>query len=174
MRRLLLILLVTDLLLALGSLGWGGTPALISSQVAFWTSLLVVAASFESYRRMVHRRLEQGMVAPEQRDLLDRIEDPHELYEDEEVTNDPENFKEIFKEEKERMKAKRRSPAKVAKDAVPAFSIWRLGAYGLLVFGFFFLQSNGYLSIPVYLLSLALPIVVSVGVLVSTGVRDAG
>lgn len=172
MRRLLLILLITDLLLAIGALGWGGEPGLYSSQVAFWTSLLVVAASFGSYRRMVRRRLEQGMVAPEERDLLDKVEDPYELY-DEDGETPPEDFKEAIREEKKRMKAQRRSPVKVARDAVPAFSLWRIGAYGLLAVGFFFLQSNGYLRIPVYLLSLAIPIVVTVWVLVTEGGRDA-
>ena len=173
MRLLLLTLLIADLLLAIAAMGWGGLPALYSSQVAFWTSLLVVAASFGSYRRMVRKRLEQGMVAPEERDLLDKMEDPYGLYEEEEERK-PEDFREAIKEEKKRMKAERRSPVKVARDAVPSFSLWRVGAYGALVLGFFFLQNNGYLVIPVYLLSLGLPIVLSVGVLVSTGARDAG
>ncbi len=171
-RKLLIVLLSVDLLLLPLSWIWKGVPGIYSSQIAFWTSLAVVLASFGSYRRMVAQRIEAGMVASEERDPLEKIEDPYELY-DEEETEPSENFREMVKEEKRRMKAQRRSPMKVARDAVPAFSLWRLGAYGLLVLGFFYLQGRGVLSLPVYLLSLALPIVLTVWVLLQSGVRDA-
>ncbi len=164
MRRLILILGVADLLLAIVAFVAGGVPALASSQVGFFSSLLVVAASFGSYRRMVRQRLAAGMAAPETRDNIDRMEDPYGIYDDEEsgAPESPENFREIVREEKARLKKSRRSPAKVARDAVPAFSPWRLGAYALLVLGFFFLRGKGWLVLAAYLPALALPIVVTV------------
>ena len=167
MRRLILILGVADLLLAVVAFVAGGVPALASSQVGFFSSLLVVAASFGSYRRMVRQRLAVGMAAPETRDSIDRMEDPYGLYDDEEPGNGEgeetaENFREIVREEKARLKKSRRSPARVARDAVPAFSPWRLGAYALLVLGFFFLRGKSWLLLAAYLPALALPIVVTV------------
>jgi hypothetical protein len=66
------------------------------------------------------------------------------------------------------MKKQRRSPLRTAKDAAPAFSLWRLGAYGILVLGFFLLRDNGWLHLGAYLGSLALPIVLAVWTLMRT------
>ncbi|WP_456457734.1 hypothetical protein [Nitratifractor sp.] len=177
MRRLILILGLVDLLLAIVAFMAGGVPALVSSQVGFFSALLVVAASFGSYRRMVRQRLEAGMVAPQTRDSIDRMEDPYGLYDEESGSGEgeetSENFREIVREEKARLKKSRRSPAKVARDAVPAFSPWRLGAYALLVLGFFFLRGKGWLLLAAYLPALALPIVVTVWFLLGREGADA-
>ena len=178
MRHLIVTLGLVDLLLALLASLAGGVPALASSQVGFFSSLLVVAASFGSYRRMVRQRLAAGMAVPETRDSIDRMEDPYGLYDDEEPKScereeSTENFREIVREEKARLKKSRRSPAKVARDAVPAFSPWRLGAYAFLVLGFFFLRGKGWLVLAAYLPALALPIIVTVWYLLGRGGTDA-
>ena len=173
MRRLIVSLFIVDLLAAFAAWLAGGVPALASMQVGFFSSLLVVAASFGSYRRMVRRRLEAGMAAPEDRDVIDRMEDPYGLDDDESgETEEERNLREIVRDEKARLKKARRSPAQAARDAVPAFSLWRLGAYALLVAGFFFLQGRGILVLAAYLPALALPIVVTVWTLVSRGGDD--
>ena len=174
MRQVVMLLLGVGVILGVTVWMLGGNPELWSSQVGYWSSALIVVASFGSYRRMVEKRLEQGMVATEDRDALEKIEDPYELYDEEEPQSSATDLRETIREEKRRLKNNRRSPLQTARDSAPAFSFWRLGAYGVLVAGFFALQGNGMLSIPAYLLSLALPIVLTVGYLVQTGVRNAG
>jgi hypothetical protein len=153
-------------LLLLVTLLSGDRALIASAQVAYWSSTLVVLASFRSYRRMVQQRLEAGMIPDTgaDRDLIDRIEDPHDLYTD--TASAPEDeakpVRELIREEKQRIKAQRRSPLQSARDAVPAFSFWRLGAYGVLAVGFFFLQSRHWLHLGAYLIALALPVVLAV------------
>ena len=168
MKATLWTLAVGGVLLLLVTFLFGDRAVIASAQVAYWSSALVVLASFRSYRRMVRQRLEAGMI-PEtgaDRDLIDRIEDPHDLYTDTETegegTEEKKPVREMIREEKQRIKAQRRSPLQTARDAVPAFSLWRLGAYGLLAVGFFFLQSRHWLHLGAYLISLALPVVLAV------------
>jgi len=171
MRRLLPTLGIGAVLLLLATLLSPERSILVSAQLAYWSSVLVVLASFGSYRRMVRKRLEAGMV-PEtgaDRDSIDKLEDPYDLYGDEEEAPEPErSLRETIREEKRRMKKNRRSPMATARDAVPAFSFWRLGAYGVLVLGFFFLRAQGMLHLGAYLLSLGLPIVLAVWTLMRT------
>jgi len=174
MRRLLLTLAAGAAVLLLVTLP-GGRSVLLSAQVGYWSSVLVVLASFGSYRRMVLRRLEAGMI-PEtgaDRDTIDKLEDPYDLYgEEEDQSGEGRSVRELIREEKARMKRSRRSPMATARDAVPAFSLWRLGAYGVLVLGFFFLRGEGVLHLGAYLGSLALPIVLAVWVLMATEGRN--
>jgi hypothetical protein len=155
-----------------------GTPkVLISAQVGYWSAVLVVLASFGSYRRMVRARLEAGAIPADgsDRDTLEKIEDPFDLYGEEEApaAEEPKPLKEIVREEKARMKKQRRSPLEAARDAAPAFSLWRLGAYGMLVLGFFLLRDNHWLHLGAYLGSLALPIALAVWSLMKTEGRHA-
>jgi len=176
MRTTLWTLLAGGALLLLLTLFLGDRSVIASAQTAYWSSALVVLASFGSYRRMVQRRLEAGMI-PEtgaDRDLIDRIEDPHDLYGEEEAAETQEKpVRQMIREEKQRMKAQRRSPLQTARDAVPAFSFWRLGAYVVLVVGFFFLQSRHWLHLGAYLVALALPIVLAVWSLMRQESADA-
>ncbi|WP_457606566.1 hypothetical protein [Nitratifractor sp.] len=172
MRRIALTLGIGAVLLLAIAYLTGGASAALSSQVGYWSSVLVVAASMGSYRRMVRQRLEAGMVGVEERDPLEKIDDPHGLYEEEEPAV-PETPREMVREEKARLKKQRRSPLQVGRDAVPAFSFWRLGAYGILVLGFFILLGLGMMNLAAYLPALALPIVLVVWQLVTTGGRDA-
>jgi hypothetical protein len=176
MGRLVVLLAAGSLLLLLITLAFGERATVASSQVGYWSAALVVLASFGSYRRMVRRRLEAGMV-PESgadRDVIDKMEDPFALY-DEKTESSPEisSAKETIREEKARLKKRRRSPLAVARDSVPAFSPGRLGAYGVLVLGFFFLRNQGLLQVGAYLGSLALPIVLAVWYLMMTEARNA-
>jgi len=176
MRHLLSTLGIGAVLLFLATLLSPERSVWISAQVAYWSSVLVVLASFGSYRRMVRQRLEAGMV-PEtgaDRDSIDKLEDPYDLYGEEEEPKEPErSLRETIREEKQRLKKHRRSPMETARDAVPAFSLWRLGAYGVLVLGFFFLRGQGILHPGAYLLSLGLPIVLAVWSLMRTEGRHA-
>jgi hypothetical protein len=174
MKGLLLLLVAGALLLlALSSIA-GASPVLLSAQVGYWSATLVVLASFRSYRKMVRDRLSAGAIPDGgiERDVIDRQEDPYDLYGEEEG-GEPPSPREAIREEKRRLKRQRRSPLQTARDAVPAFSLWRLGAYGMLILGFFFLRDRGMLHPGAYLGSLALPIVLAIWYLMVTEGRRA-
>jgi cytochrome c biogenesis protein CcdA len=88
----------------------------------------------------------------EDRDKVDEIDDPFDLYsqdiepiKEEELT--PEKIKEIIKEEK--TKVKRNSFKNTLFSAGGFVSIYRLLGYGILIFGFFALNNNNlFLPIP--------------------------
>jgi len=168
MIKIINVLLIVDILVIIASLLIGERDWFINSQVGYITSSLVVLASFVSYSNMVKKSLKNGVVVPEDnRDTIDKIEDPYDLYsKDEDNLDEKENFKEIVKEEKERLKKNKRSIWQVTKDSRASFSIYRLGAYGLLILGFFYLNNNHKLDISPYLIGLSLPPIIVIVTLI--------
>ncbi len=147
---------------------------LYSSQIGYWSTALIVFASMASYRNMVAKRLEQGAIPhDDDRDTLDKIEDPYDLYSEEEP-KESSDIAAAIKEEKAKLKANRRSVAEVAKDSKASLSPFRLASYGVLIGGFFFLNQNHYLHIPSYIVSLGLPMIVTVAVLLRSAHKSHG
>jgi fatty acid desaturase len=153
---------------------FAGEGWIVNTQVGFWSSALVMGASMFSYAQMVRGRLAQGDVAPsDDRDTIDTLEDPFDLYSEtseetessESESADAETIKATIREEKARLKSQHRSVGQTLRDARPFMSLYRLGAYGVLVFGFLYLQANGLLAPLPYLIGLGVPVAVSVGVL---------
>jgi len=132
----------------------------INLQIAFLSSLFVILGSSFAYRKMVANQVDSKMVE-EKRDLLDEIEDPHELYDDEPINDAPVeelDLKEIVKEE--RAKIKTFSVKSMKHGARGSVSAFRLVPYVFLVLGFIALKNNELLDIAVYLPSLLAGIVV--------------
>ncbi len=150
----------------------GGKGALYSTLIGYWSTVAIVLASFKSYQNMVQARLNAGSVGAEydDRDTIDKLEDPYSLYDDNHPQ--PQNSTEMIKEEKKRLKRNRRKITQVAKDSKPAFSIYRVFAYALLVAGFFYLNSTKELNIFYYLSSIAIPIFIVVFLLVNEGAKN--
>jgi len=126
----------------------------INIQVAFLSSLFVIMGSSFAYRKMINNQVDSKMVE-EKRDLLDEIEDPHELYDDSPINDTPAeelDLKEIVKEE--RAKIKTLSVASMKHGARGSVSAFRLVPYVFLVLGFIALKNNELLDIAVYLPSL--------------------
>lgn len=152
--------LLLDLLLGVYFLIQGDMTALLNTQVAALSAALVAAGSFMGYRHAIKEQVEnlEGGVADEQ-DLLDKIDDTYELFEEEEEINEAElsseEIKTIFNEEKAKVKQKS-SVKNVVRSYKGIFSPFRLFAYGFLVFGFFWLEGNANLLILPYLLGLSL------------------
>ena len=96
--------------------------------------------------------------------IIDKLEDPYDLYSEDEVVEEK-TLAETIKEEKKKGKANRRSIYQTIKDTKAALSFYRLGAYALLILGFLYLNRQGLLHIPSYILSLGLPSVILVWVL---------
>ena len=132
----------------------------INLQIAFLSSLFIILGSSYAYRRMVKNQVASDM-AEDKRDLLDEIEDPHELYDDEPINNVPArelDLKAIVKEEKKKIKTF--SIVSMKHGVKGGTSLFRLVPYLFLVLGFIALKNNELLDIAVYLPSLLIGIVV--------------
>ena len=166
-KKILNTLLAIDIGIILFCMLSGNRNWLYTTQIGFFTSALVIAASMASYRRMIEKRLEYGAVPVEdERDKLDKIDDPYDLYSDEVIPEEKElsreEFVEVVNEEKAKQKANRRSISDVIKDTRAFLSLYRIAAYGLLILGFFYLNRNDYLHIPSYFFALSVPPVIVV------------
>lgn len=166
--KIVKLLLILDLLLIAGSMIFFDTKVLYNTQIGFFSSALVMIGSMFSYRRMVNKRVEHNIITmDDSKDVIDKLEDPHDLY-SEDIVEDPDvDLREAIKEERARMKANKRSLFQTLKDTKGALSIYRMSAYILLVLGFFYLHRHELLHVPSYLISLTLPIIGIVWVLVS-------
>ena len=167
--KILKVLLFVDLLLLLGSLFFGGKVWVYNTQIGFISATLIMIASVISYRRMVNTRVEHGIVTmDDSKDVIDKLEDPYDLY-SEEITESEEeqDLVEVVKEERKKLKQNRRSLGQTLKDTKAALSIYRLAAYAVLILGFMYLNRQGLLHIPSYLLALSLPPMIIVIMLVT-------
>ena len=147
-----------------------------STQIGFISASLVMLASMKSYRRMVDTRVEHNIVTyDDSKDVIDQLEDPYDLYSEEIIDeespqgHDIENSEqrdlvEVVKEERKKQKDGR-SLTQILKDTKAALSVYRLGAYVVLILGFLYLNRHGLLHIPSYILAISIPMVVMVSVL---------
>jgi hypothetical protein len=96
----------------------------------------------------------------EDRDLLDKIEDPHELFNEQEINDAPAeelDLKAIVKEEKAKVKVF--SVTNMKHGAKGSMSAFRLVPYAFLILGFIALQNNELLNLSIYLPSLFVGII---------------
>ncbi|MEA3490850.1 MAG: hypothetical protein U9R27_03030 [Campylobacterota bacterium] len=164
-KKILNTLLVIDIGILIFCILSGDRNWLYTTQIGFFTSSLVIAASMASYRRMIEKRLEYGSVPIEDdREELDKIDDPYDLYSDnpQERELSKEEFAEVVKEERALQKSNKRSISEVIKDSRAFLSFYRLGAYALLILGFFYLNRHEYLDISAYFFALSVPPVIVV------------
>ena len=108
----------------------------INIQVAFLSSLFVILGASFAYKKMVQTQV-QADSFEDKRDLLDDIEDPHELYDDQPINDAPVeelDLKAIVKEE--RAKIKTLSVKSMKHGARGSVSLFRLVPYLFLVLGF--------------------------------------
>ena len=124
-----------------------GALWVLNLQVAFITGFAVTLATFHAYAKLVKTdsdTLIREGIEVQETDLLEKYEDPHQLYEevDENIdANDEEPTKPTLKERAEHLRV----------SFLSALSPWRVLAYGLLIGGFFFLVGNGWLRIVPYI-----------------------
>ncbi len=137
---------------------------LLNTQLAFIASLLIVLGSFYGYARMVTKRAHITG-----RDIIDEIEDRFELYE--EPQRSGASAKEIFEEEKAKIKSKRVSLKNFLKSSNAFFSPFRLFGYVVLVVAIFFLVRHGWFEAGSFLVGLA---IVPVSALVLTILPQRG
>ncbi|MCT7528691.1 hypothetical protein N5T79_05990 [Aliarcobacter cryaerophilus] len=162
------VFLFLNLCLSLYAIFFENTIWLLNLQIAFFASLLVTLASFLSYKKNIQNRLENldknHISSSEERDKIDEIDDPFDLYSEyKEVPESeltPEKIKEIIDEEKSRVK---QNVVKNTLFSVTGFlSIYRIFGYGFLIFGFFALNNNKILIPLAFIIGLS---IVPIGVL---------
>ncbi len=145
----------TSLFLIVLSLFMGGLW-LINTQVAFICSMLVIIASFFSYKGMIEKRLENGEI-PDEIDELDKIDDKFRLFEedkkDEELSK--EEFVKYYKEERKKNSNLKQSFLNLFKSGSGIFNPFRLIAYVFLCVAMLFLIKNSLFS--------AIPFLVGIG-----------
>ncbi len=157
-------LLIIDILLLLISIIFFEKAFIYSVQFGFISASLIMLASINAYRKMVDARVELEMIThDDNRDTLDKLEDPYDLYSSDIEENGKEkDLVEVVKEERARVKGNSRSMIQTIKDAKSALSIYRLSAYGVLILGFLYLNRHGLLDIISYIVALSLPMIIIV------------
>lgn len=168
-RKILTALLSSEIVLLLIVVIFFNIKIVYSTQIGYITATLVVLASMASYRRMVNARVKHKIITiDETKDTIDKLEDPYDLYSEDIIENDEEkSLAQTVKEEKKKLKQNRRTVYQTLKDTKAALSIYRLGAYALLILGFLYLNRQELLHIPSYIISLGLPSVILVWVLLN-------
>ena len=149
------VFILVDLCLIILSVALYDLIWFLNSQVAFIGSLSVTIASFLSYKKNIQNRLSNFDTSKhsmtEDRDKIDEIDDPYDLYSEyEEIPEEeltPEKIKEIIDAQKKNVK--KNSFKNTIFSATGFASIYRIVGYSFLIFGFFALNNNKlFLPIP--------------------------
>jgi Ca2+/Na+ antiporter len=158
-KKFALIFLVVDIAIVILGLLFGGDNFVVNSQVAVFCSMFIVLGTFLGYYRNVKARTEVLSEQISERDAIDKIDDPYDLYDEDFKINEQEDFtseeiKDIINEEKNRFKG---SSVKNTLSTISSFaSIYRIAGYALLVVGFFFLKNNEILNIYGFLVGVSI------------------
>ncbi len=146
--RIVLIYLAVDVGVVLFSILQGNNLWFINTQVAFFSSLIIVLGSFFSYQNSIKARVETYEAnETNDRDDIDKIEDKFDLYDDEKEQKPP--------------KVKTLDMFKNLKYSGSFLSIYRVIGYVVLVGGFLALVQKEYFDIYSYLFGLFIVPIVS-------------
>lgn len=154
MRKYIYRLLIVKLIFALFLFVQGYWYWLLNFELAFVSSMLIVFGSFHGYKNLIQRRMDAGEGSDDS--LLEKIEDPYELYEEEVVLEEELDLAEVVKEEKARLKENKETLKKTIKSSAGLFSPWRFLPYGLLVLSFIALNNNKILDVTAFLIGIGL------------------
>ncbi len=160
-------LLIVDVVVIVISIIFFDIRMLLNTQIGFISASLVMLASMKSYKRMVDARVELDLVImDDSRDVIDKLEDPYNLY-SEEVREEGKTLVDTVKNEPQKIKKSSRTLTQTIKDAKTALSLYRIAAYIVFILGFFYLNRHDLLQVPSYILAISLPMLVVVFVLLS-------
>ena len=135
---------------------------LLNIEIAFISSLIITFATFYSYKKNVLKSIPNEIEKyNDNPDIIDKIDDPYDLYSseiDETIYENP--TKEQILEAKKPIK---QNHIKNLKSSISSYtSFYRVGGYIFLVIGFFYLKNNHLLEVIAYLSGL---IIVPISVL---------
>ena len=165
--QILKTLVAVDSIIIFTSIIFFDIKVLWNTQIGFISASLVMLASMKSYQRMVDARVEHNIITiDDSKDVIDQLEDPYDLY-SEDAVEEEKPLIDVVKEERKKLKKNSRSLRQTLKDTKAALSLYRMGAYVLLILGFLYLNRHGLLQIVPYVLALSLPMLVVVFVLLS-------
>ena len=158
-KKFALIFFIVDIVIIIFGLIFGDENFVVNSQVAVFCSMFIVLGTFLGYYRNVKSKTQVLSEQINDRDAIDKIDDPYDLYDDDFKINEQEEFtseeiKDIINEEKSRFKG---SSIKNTLSTLSSFaSIYRIAGYTLLVIGFFFLRNNEILNIYGFLIGVSI------------------
>lgn len=165
-RKILIVLIIVDIVLLAIAMIFFDIKVLYSMQIGYITATLVMIASIISYRRMVNARVKEKIITmDDRRDTIDKLEDPYDLYSEDEV-DEEKSLAQTVKEEKKKLKQNKRSLYQTLRDTKAALSVYRLSSYALLIIGFMYLNRQQLLDIPSYIIALGIPSVILVWILI--------
>ncbi|MDP3465228.1 MAG: hypothetical protein Q8R86_05595 [Sulfuricurvum sp.] len=127
-----------------------------SFETAMMSGALITMGSLYAYRNMIRARSSEVEIE-DSKDVIDMMDDPYDLYE-EERANEVEDIKAMIKEEKARQK--QHIVENTVKNGSAWVSVYRLIPYAFLVLGFLGLQNNQMLQLLPYMVGLAVGIIV--------------
>ncbi len=127
----------------------------INLQTAWISSFLIMLGSMYSYNRLVNKRIED-YEANLDVDVIEKIEDPYDLYSEQETEEAELDIKDVIKQERAKLKG---NNIKGIKEAAPAtVSVFRLVPYLFLIVGFMALKNSNILHLTPYLSGVTLGI----------------
>jgi len=121
-----------------------------SFEVALLSGAVIIMGSLYAYRNMIRTRT-LGVEIEDNKDIIDIMDDPYDLYE-EERQDEVQDIKELIKEEK--AKQKQNIIENTTKNSAAWVSVYRLLPYAFLVLGFLGLQNNHSLTLLPYMTGL--------------------
>lgn len=161
-KRFFLLFLICDIVFITISLIFFDINFLLNNQLAFFCSLFITIASFLGYKRSISQKvdnIDRSMMSENDRDSIDEIDDPYDLYSEEVVQYEDKELsaneiKTIIQDEKKRIK--RNSLKNMFSNASGYISVYRISGYILLVVCFFALNNHGVFNPVGFLLGLAI------------------
>jgi hypothetical protein len=138
--------------------------AIINIQIAFISSLFISTATFLSYQKNVNIAVKSKTLKNNiDFDCIDKINDPYDLYID--GINDELVINPTKEQIQKAMKPIKQNHINNLKNTLLTYtSFYRIGAYIILIIGFFYLNNNKLLEIIPYLLGF---LIVPIGSLLS-------
>jgi len=133
MSKISYLYLIGDLVVVIISIFIGGFW-LLNTQVAFICSMLITFAAFYAYKKSIKKRVESSN-GEEFRDPYDALEDPYNLFEDENIDDK--------KEQKKNRGVFRYTIKGFASGIGGALNPIRILAYGILILSFLYLNKHG-------------------------------
>lgn len=145
MRKFFFILIFLDLVLIIYFLLNKDYLYLLNTQIAFIASILITTGSFLGYKKMVLKKAKEYKNS-DNLDLIDKIDDPYDLYSQ---NLDEIDAKELFDEEKKRVKGFKKGIENFLLTSSAFFSIYRVFGYIFLIVSILFLMDKKIFS-PLY------------------------
>jgi len=140
---------------------------LLNFELAFISSVFIILGSFSGYKKMINRRLDVGEGMNDA--LMDKLEDPYNLYDDEEEsknldieTKEEVDLVSVVKEEKKRLKQDKQTLKKTIKSTPGIFSPFRFIPYAVLIMSFIALNNNHILDVVAFLVGLGVGIAMAI------------